>query len=182
MVKTPLSHSGDSRFDPARAHFWSSYLNLMVKHFITINFVGDLLNKIYLLAILLPILLFGCAGQSSTQTNISSTTQVMSNTSNTNLNPVVTNPVVEINMTAKQWEFIPNTITVQKGTLVRLFITAEDVEHGFWIKDLNVNAKLPVGQTTKVEFIANKAGTFTFQCSVMCGEGHRDQKGTLIVQ
>jgi cytochrome c oxidase subunit 2 len=32
-----------------------------------------------------------------------------------------------------------------------------------------------------VEFVADKAGTFTFSCSVYCGKGHRGMKGELVV-
>ena len=94
---------------------------------------------------------------------------------------VNTESVKEISVTAKQWEFDPNQIIVNKGDNVKLNIKSIDVTHGFSLPDFGVNSKLNPGQTTTVEFTADKTGTFTFFCSVQCGEGHSNMKGTLIV-
>ncbi len=90
----------------------------------------------------------------------------------------------EFTMTAKKWEFSPATITVNKGDKVKLSIQNinTDQDHGFIISDFNVNKKLVSGQTTVVEFTADKTGTFTFSCNVFCGAGHSDMRGTLIVK
>ena len=86
-----------------------------------------------------------------------------------------------IQMVAKQWEFVPATLTVKKGVPVKLVIQNPDVAHGLAIPDLGVNQNLPAGETTTVEFTPDKAGTFTFFCNVFCGEGHRGMKGTITV-
>ena len=85
-------------------------------------------------------------------------------------------------MTAKQWEFIPNTITVNEGDEVELTITSTDVTHGIGIPAFGVSETIQAGKTTIVKFTASKKGTFTFFCNVQCGTGHKDMKGTLIVQ
>lgn len=90
--------------------------------------------------------------------------------------------VKEFVITGKNWDWSPSTITVKKGDKVRLKITSTDIEHGFAIKDFNINVKLAPGQTQVVEFVADKVGTFGFRCNVPCGEGHREMTGTLIVQ
>jgi len=90
--------------------------------------------------------------------------------------------VKEFTMTAQNWQFSPATITVNKGDKVRLKITSVDVTHGFALKDFNVNVTLEPGQTQIVEFVADKVGSFSFRCSVPCGEGHREMQGTLIVK
>lgn len=89
---------------------------------------------------------------------------------------------VEISVTAKRWEFDPSTVRVTKGDRVKLSIESTDVTHGFSIPDFNVSATLKPNETTKVEFVADKAGTFTFSCNVFCGSGHPTMKGTLIVE
>src|SRR3989338_4153066 len=89
--------------------------------------------------------------------------------------------VKEFVMTAKQWEFIPGTIEVNKGDKVKLKITSADVTHGFSIKEFGINKRIEPGETAEVEFTADKTGTFTFYCSVPCGEGHGQMKGQLIV-
>lgn len=85
-------------------------------------------------------------------------------------------------ISAKQWEFQPPTITVGEGDNVTLNITSQDVTHGFSIPDFNVNATLKPGEKTVVKFKASKKGTFTFACSVVCGAGHSRMKGTLVVE
>ena len=90
--------------------------------------------------------------------------------------------IKEFTVTAKNWQFDPGTITVKTGDRVRLKITSVDVAHSFMLKDYNLNVKLDPGQTQVVEFVADKAGEFSFRCGVPCGEGHRDMTGKFIVQ
>lgn len=85
------------------------------------------------------------------------------------------------NITARQWEFDPSTITVDKGDSVTLNITSEDVTHGFSLPQFGVSKTLSPGATTTATFIADEAGTFTFSCSVSCGTGHSSMRGTLVV-
>lgn len=89
--------------------------------------------------------------------------------------------VKEFNIIAKKWEFEPGTIEVNRGDKVKLNIKSTDVKHGFSLSDFGINKDLNPGETTTVEFTADKLGTFTFFCSVYCGSGHQDMKGTLIV-
>lgn len=86
-----------------------------------------------------------------------------------------------IDMTAKQWNFNPSTIRVKHNTKVILNIKSIDVKHGFSLPEFNINVDLNPGQTQKVEFTAEKIGTFPFRCSVSCGAGHSTMDGTLVV-
>jgi cytochrome c oxidase subunit 2 len=88
----------------------------------------------------------------------------------------------EIKVTAKKYQFDPNLITVKKGEHVRLIITALDRDHGFKLEAFDINQKLKKGDPATIEFTADKAGTFPFQCSDFCGLGHRKMKGKLVVQ
>jgi len=90
--------------------------------------------------------------------------------------------IKEFDMTAKQWEFTPSTITVNEGDTVRLNIKSEDVTHGFAISEFDVNERVLPGKTTIVEFVADKKGEYTFFCSVQCGSGHGGMRGKLIVE
>lgn len=89
--------------------------------------------------------------------------------------------VKEFSMTAKQWKFEPNSITVNQGDLVRLKITSIDVAHGIAIPDYGINEYLSPGQTVDIEFTADRKGTFRFACSVSCGVGHSGMSGKIIV-
>jgi cytochrome c oxidase subunit II len=90
--------------------------------------------------------------------------------------------VHEIQVTLRKYEFNPGSLRVRKGEQVRLILAAVDHDHGFKLDDFNVNQKVLKGTTVVVEFTADKAGTFQFRCSNVCGLGHRNMKGTLIVE
>jgi heme/copper-type cytochrome/quinol oxidase subunit 2 len=90
--------------------------------------------------------------------------------------------LVRIRMTARKYRFDPNIITVKQGDQVELIITAIDRDHGIAIPAFGINQRLKKGVPMRVSFVANKAGTFPFHCSVFCGLGHRRMKGKIIVQ
>ena len=101
-------------------------------------------------------------------------------------------PVDGIRMIADYWSFEPSTITVKKGETVRLVITSVSnwmpmmpimyPNHGIDIEGYDIDYLLPVGETVKIEFVADKAGEFHFHCSVYCGMGHENMHGELIVE
>ena len=97
-------------------------------------------------------------------------------------NPSDTVELVEVEMTARQWEFIPDTITVKKGQTVNLRVTSVDVAHGIAIPDFGVNAYLKPGSEVEMSFVADKFGTFDFVCSIECGRGHNRMRGVVIVE
>ena len=90
--------------------------------------------------------------------------------------------VHEIQVTLRKYEFSPGSLRVRKGEQVKLVLAAADHDHGFKLDDFNINQKILKGTTVVVEFTADKAGTFQFRCSSVCGIGHRNMKGTLVVE
>ena len=90
--------------------------------------------------------------------------------------------VHEIQVALRKYEFSPGSLRVKKGEHVKLIMSAADHDHGFKLDDFDINQKIPKGTTVVVEFIADKAGTFQFRCSSVCGLGHRNMKGTLVVK
>lgn len=104
-----------------------------------------------------------------------------------------------IEMTAKKYEYSPNEIHVKKGTRVQLKIHPLDRTHGFKISSYPEGAgpsgspglkfdapqdswKIEKNQERVIEFVAERAGTYPFKCSVFCGLGHGGMKGKLIVE
>jgi len=81
--------------------------------------------------------------------------------------------------------FDPGTITVHKGDHIVLTVTNRDPQltHGITIPDLTLNTgPLASGQSAKLEFNADTAGTFTIRCSVPdCADDHAQMIGQLIV-
>jgi cytochrome c oxidase subunit 2 len=88
----------------------------------------------------------------------------------------------EFQLTAQKFKFSPQTIKVKRGNRVKLTVTAVDAQHGFKLEAFHVEQKLPKGQAITVEFTADRAGSFPFQCSHFCGMGHSKMKGELIIE
>ena len=94
-----------------------------------------------------------------------------------------TQPDHEFTLTGRNSTWNPKTIRVTQGDTVRLRLTSDDVAHGFLLEgyDVTVDTVYP-GKFTYVEFVANKAGTFGFTCTRVCGEGHHQMWGELVVE
>lgn len=90
--------------------------------------------------------------------------------------------IKEIELEAFQFGFSPDPIVIKKGDIVKLKITSRDVTHGVYIKEYGINVSIKKGETKKIEFLADKIGKFDLHCSVYCGPGHSQMKGTLIVE
>lgn len=101
---------------------------------------------------------------------------------NTPAAATTTRPTKTFSITAKQFAFEPSTIEVNEGDEVVLTISSVDVTHGFSLADFGVSEALAPGKTTTVKFVADKKGVFSFVCSVFCGAGHAEMKGTLTVR
>ena len=84
-------------------------------------------------------------------------------------------------ITATDWEFSPSAITVKKGEKVTLRITGAEGKHGIAIADLGINTMIDAGKTVDVALPTDKAGTFSFRCSVPCGPGHQEMMGTITI-
>jgi heme/copper-type cytochrome/quinol oxidase subunit 2 len=88
----------------------------------------------------------------------------------------------EIRVTARKYEFIPKVIKVKRGDHIRLVVTALDRNHGFKLEAFRIDLNLTKGKAVAVEFTADLAGTFPFECSHFCGLGHQKMKGQLTVE
>ena len=86
-----------------------------------------------------------------------------------------------IRISAKKFEFSPATITLKKGEPVVFEISSEDRTHGFKLKDFGIRAEVKPSEVTRVPFTPDKTGDFTFSCDVVCGGGHADMFGKLVV-
>ena len=97
---------------------------------------------------------------------------------NSNSNVIVNNDgnTKIISISAERFNYTPGTITIKKGEHVKIVMNNKDTQHGIVIPDFNVKG------IDSVEFTPDKAGTFEFHCPTFCGEGHREMKGTLIVE
>jgi cytochrome c oxidase subunit 2 len=61
-------------------------------------------------------------------------------------------------------------------------VKSGDGLHGVEIKKFKISKEIPRGGVPVViEFTASEPGTYPILCSVFCGDGHGDMKGTLTV-
>lgn len=92
-------------------------------------------------------------------------------------------PVQRMAVSAKQWEFVPREVRVKVNVPVELGVTSIDVDHGIEFVDLDVPLeRVPAGRTVTVKFIPDKPGTYHFRCAVVCGTGHDQMVGVLVVE
>ena len=128
--------------------------------------------------ILLPIMLIGCAWQSTTPTPAPApvpTPPTPAPAPTPTPSPTPKAAETEIVVTVKYATFQPSTITVFKDQPVRLIITSTDTSHTFIIAELGIDVAVPAGQTVIKEFTVEKqAGTFPFYCDV---PGHQSAGG-----
>jgi heme/copper-type cytochrome/quinol oxidase subunit 2 len=86
-----------------------------------------------------------------------------------------------IRLEAKSFEYTPSEIHVSQGDRVTLEIVSTDVVHGIYIDGYGLEASADPGQTARLSFVADRAGSFRFRCSVSCGALHPFMIGKLRV-
>jgi cytochrome c oxidase subunit II len=86
-----------------------------------------------------------------------------------------------IRITAKKFDFSPESITLKKGEPVVFEISSADREHGFNLRAFGVRTNVSPGKVSRIRFTPDKTGKFTFSCDVFCGDGHEEMSGTVIV-
>ena len=93
---------------------------------------------------------------------------------------------VDVYMTAIRSHFNPEHIKVREGDNVTIHITsieqARDATHGFAINGYNINLSLEPGETSTVEFVADKPGVYPFYCTEFCSALHLEMAGYLLVE
>lgn len=108
-----------------------------------------------------------------------------------------------VSLTAQKYGYSPSRIVVNKGDTVVLKPTSKDVTHGFLldgypvefiIKQQGINylkytweddegkRQTDWDKVSEIEFVADKAGKFTFRCTQTCGNLHPFMTGELIVR
>lgn len=94
--------------------------------------------------------------------------------------------VVEI--VAERFQFTPAEITLEVGTTVEFRLTSEDTDHGFRIVgpgDISVDIDVAIPKRNRGEasvlFSPTEPGEYRFECSRICGAGHRYMTGAIEV-
>ncbi len=86
------------------------------------------------------------------------------------------NDISEFRIDAFRFGYAPDTITVNQGDKVKIYINNTDTLHGIRIPELGIKGN------EVLEFTADKKGEFVWYCTNMCGSGHMQMQGKLIVR
>ena len=86
-----------------------------------------------------------------------------------------------IRIDAKRFDYTPGELTLKKGEAVILELTSRDVLMGFNLPDFNLRADMVPDKVTRVRFVPDKTGSFTFLCDIFCGSKHEEMNGRLTV-
>jgi len=86
-----------------------------------------------------------------------------------------------VHITAKNFAFSPDSITLKKGEPVVFEISSGDRKHGFSLRAFGVRSDVLPTKVSRIRFTPEKTGKFTFSCDVFCGDGHEEMTGTVVV-
>jgi cytochrome c oxidase subunit II len=85
-------------------------------------------------------------------------------------------------ITARQFNYTPDTLELTEGEEVLLELRTADREHGFSLLEFGLSAHILPGAPTLLRFKPERVGVFTWACNVECGSGHDLMTGTLVVK
>jgi heme/copper-type cytochrome/quinol oxidase subunit 2 len=98
-------------------------------------------------------------------------------------NPVAARDETEhvIHVDARSFAFEPEIIRVQHGDRVVIELESLDATHGIFLDGYELGVEAEPGNPARLEFTADRAGSFRFRCSVACGNLHPFMIGQLKV-
>lgn len=89
-----------------------------------------------------------------------------------------------VTVSAERFAFTPSRIEVAAGEEVELRIKSADTAHGFRILGTDTNVAIPKRGKGERSLVIRlqEPGTYTFECSRMCGAGHHFMRGEIVVK
>ena len=82
----------------------------------------------------------------------------------------------------KKFAIEPDVIRVKQGADVVLTVSTEDVQHGFEVEDMGINEPVQPGKPVEIHLDTSKKGEFRVACSIICGPGHNEMTGKIVVE
>jgi cytochrome c oxidase subunit 2 len=68
------------------------------------------------------------------------------------------------------------------GKPVKALLRSVDVIHNFYVPEMRAKMDMVPGQVSYIWFTPTRTGTFEILCAELCGLGHSQMRGTLVVQ
>jgi cytochrome c oxidase subunit II len=81
----------------------------------------------------------------------------------------------------KKWEIVPSRIEVPQDARVELVVTTTDIEHGIAVPGLGINEPVQPEHPAVIRFLARNPGTYPMHCSILCGRGHDQMTGVIVI-
>lgn len=135
------------------------------------------------LSVALLILFFGAIMYASVAKNIEVPTCI------TDMDPFVTDTLFqtgpdtyELQMVARMWAFQPSTVRLPAGSTVDLYVTSQDIIHGFKVERKNVNLMAVPGAINYMRVTFNEPGEYLYACHEFCGAAHHTMAGRFIIE
>jgi len=79
-------------------------------------------------------------------------------------------PMQTVMITGDKCEWIPDRITIEKGTHVVLNVRSVDRDYNFRLAHYDLLLKVPKGETVNAEFYSSDTGEFEFGCYIEEGQ------------
>ena len=89
---------------------------------------------------------------------------------------------VTIKVVMKRYNIEPNPIRLKQGQPTTLEVSTADVQHGFSIQALNVDEPIQPGKPATIQVTPQQKGRFNVECDIVCGPGHDNMQGTILVE
>ena len=86
-----------------------------------------------------------------------------------------------IHISARSFAFDPEVVQVRRGDRVVIELESLDATHGLYLDGYDLSVEAEPGRPARLAFIADRAGSFRFRCSVACGSLHPFMIGQLKV-
>jgi cytochrome c oxidase subunit 2 len=87
----------------------------------------------------------------------------------------------ELQMVARMWAFQPGNITLPAGSTVDLYVTSQDIIHGFKITGKNLNLMAVPGAINYMSVTFEEPGVYDFACHEFCGAAHHTMAGKFTI-
>lgn len=88
----------------------------------------------------------------------------------------------ELQMVARMWAFQPSVVRLPKGSTVNMYLTSQDIIHGFKVERKNVNLMAAPGAINYLQVTFDEAGEYKFACHEFCGAAHHTMAGRFIIE
>jgi cytochrome c oxidase subunit II len=79
-------------------------------------------------------------------------------------------------------EIVTSELHIPVGRKIKLNLSAQDVNHAFWVPQFRLKQDTIPGITTNLVFTANKLGEYPVICAELCGGYHGGMRTTVTVQ